>query len=85
MVVRVKIHELKIYPEFFELVLQGKKKFELRKDDRGFAEGDYILLKEFNPEDGSFTGRERKYIISYILRDFIGLTSGYVIMSIEPA
>ena len=28
-----KTHELKIYPKYFEAILDGKKTFEIRKDD----------------------------------------------------
>lgn len=59
------IHELKIYPPFFALVLAGKKKFEVRKNDRKYLVGDEILLKEFVPKgyyadglnDDTYTGR----------------------------
>lgn len=41
-----KEHALKILPEYFEDVVIGKKTFELRKNDRGFALGDrYINFK----------------------------------------
>jgi len=45
-------HELKIHPEFFEPVLRGHMKFQLRRDDRPirFYVGDELLLKEWNPE-----------------------------------
>ena len=29
-------HELKIYPQYFEDVISGKKKFEIRKNDRKY-------------------------------------------------
>lgn len=32
----MKIHELKILPKYYEKVLSGEKRFELRKDDRNF-------------------------------------------------
>lgn len=61
------IHELKIRPEYFVKVMSGEKTFEIRKDDRDYEVGDYILLKEF--ENGEYTGNESTYIeISYILR-----------------
>ena len=40
-----KEHALKILPEYFEDVVIGKKTFELRKNDRGFALGDILTLK----------------------------------------
>ena len=35
------IHALKTLPEYFEAVLENKKTFELRKNDRDFKVGDY--------------------------------------------
>jgi len=45
-------HELKVWPEYFEPVAGGWKRFELRKDDRGFKVGDAVVLKEWDPESG---------------------------------
>ena len=41
------IHKLKILPEFFPLVEKGKKRFELRKNDRNYQEDDILLLQEY--------------------------------------
>ncbi len=38
------VHELKIIPDFFEAVASGKKKFEVRYDDRGYQAGDELIL-----------------------------------------
>lgn len=75
-----KIHELKILPKYFEEVMNLNKKFELRKDDRGYQVGDFVLLKEF--ENGLYTGRESHCLkITYILRNCpeYGLEDGYCI------
>lgn len=58
-------HKLKIWPEFFEAILDGTKRFEIRKDDRGFAVGDILHLEEWNPESKSYTGRWCKVEVTY--------------------
>ena len=79
-----KIHNgqyLKILPEYFNEVQSHNKQFELRKDDRDYRVGDWILLKEF--ENGSYTGRECGcFSITYILRNCpeYGLADGYCII-----
>ena len=58
----------KINPELFELILSGKKKFEVRiEDDCKFKEGDILVLKE-KDTFGNLTGRQLKKKISFILR-----------------
>ena len=42
-------HELKTWPEFFTETRSGRKKFELRRNDRDFRVGDQLLLKEWDP------------------------------------
>lgn len=83
------IHELKIWPEYFEAVASKKKTFDLRKNDRGFAIGDILKLKEWAPSGKFYTGREEIRQISYILEHqakagcaaTFGLQDGYVILA----
>lgn len=74
------VHDLKILPEYFGAVLEGRKNFELRKDDRNFKVGDNIVLNEFDGEH--LTGRSLLRNIKYILRDCpqYGLKKGYCIL-----
>lgn len=76
------IHELKIQPKYFKMVKWGMKKFELRKDDRGYQVGDVIILREY--KNGEYTGKEIKKLIWYILRDCpeYGLKEGYCILGL---
>lgn len=53
-----RIHELKTWPDSFELVWRGEKPYELRKNDRGFKVGDAVRLREWDPGDEVYSGRE---------------------------
>lgn len=77
---QVKTHGLKTLPQYFRYSFEGVKRFELRKDDRGFDIGDYVELKEWDGYE--YTGRVRKEKIKYILRDCqeFGLQTGYCIL-----
>lgn len=75
-------HEIKILPQYFELVVAprgGVKRFELRKDDRGYQAGDSVTLREWDGKE--YTGNEITVGIKYILRDCpeYGLMEGYCI------
>ncbi len=75
-------HDLKISPQYYEAVISGEKKFELRKNDRGFKVGDTVNLREWS--NGQYSGRQPKYRIGYLLSGYDGLDKDYVILGIEP-
>lgn len=57
----------KIWPEYFDLVVSGKKRFELRVNDFEIQEGDRLILEEYNPETKEYTGRTIEKEIDYVL------------------
>ena len=77
------IHLLKILPKWYEDVASGVKNFEIRKNDRDFKVGDYLLLKEW--EEGKFTGRELTRYIEYIYKGdgTYGLSNDFCILGIK--
>ncbi len=75
------VHNLKILPEYFYDVKNGNKTFEVRKDDRNYRDGDFLMLSEwFN---GGYTGRTVKVLVTYLLRDTEYVKDGFVIMGIR--
>ena len=73
------VHDLKTIQPYFDEVAAGRKRFEIRFDDRGFAVGDWLCLKEWTGQD--YTGREVYAKILYITnfhQEFM-----YVVMSID--
>lgn len=73
-------HELKIQPNFFQAIADGKKTFEIRLDDRGYQEGDEVMLREM---DTQYTGREIVAIIGYVTA--FKQAGGYVVFSLLNA
>lgn len=62
----MKIIEKKIFPEYFEQVLNGKKTFELRLNDFEIHEGDILILKEWDPETKNYSGRNVEKKVGYV-------------------
>ncbi len=80
----MKEHEMKIAPVWFDAVSSGAKRFELRKDDRGVEVGDMLVLREYQRDEASYTGRSVRRRVTYVLRDVpkFGLQPGYAIIGL---
>lgn len=76
------IHTLKIDSEYFEDIKMQRKNFEVRKNDRDFRLGDFIILNEF--KDDLHTGSSIIVCINYILYDKQYVKDGYCILGIQP-
>ncbi len=90
----MKRHELKTDPDVFQAVLEGLKTYEIRKNDRGFAVGDELLLRETRCTGSEiaagrpleYTGRELTVGVSHMLTGPVhGLSAGWSILSIRPS
>lgn len=81
------VHKLKIWPIFFHPILTGEKLVEVRRNDRNFRVGDLLVLREFDPDDETYTGREANATISHIAHPMehpgFGLEDGFVAMSLR--
>lgn len=81
-------HELKCWPEQFQAIVDGRKRFEFRRADRAFIVGDTLELHEWDNYGERKTGRTFSVIATYILRGLpnglaFGLPEEFVVMSIE--
>lgn len=89
--IKPKIQELKTWAEYFEKVLSGEKKFEVRENDRNFQEGDLLKLIEVVPSHQGTTlstqptGRFLMAKVDYVLKGskFFGVDEKTCIMSIS--
>jgi len=77
----MKKHEVKIKPKWFQDVIDNKKSFELRFNDRDYKEGDELYLREW---DDCYTTRKATFRIKYILENVDGLETGYCLLGLEP-
>ena len=81
------VHELKTWIEYFQLMISGKKSFDLRKNDRDFRVGHELLLKEYDKDSNKYTGRKLYFRITYVLQgeeaEAFGLKEGFCILGLE--
>ena len=80
----IRTHELKTHPQAFADVRAGRKRFEIRWDDRDFQVRDRLVLKEWDPATQAYTGDQAVRTVTFmLLGGEFGLPIGYVIMGIE--
>lgn len=80
---RFRIHDLKCWPIPFGLTRDGLKPFEIRLNDRDFKTGDVILLREWVPETGLYTGHQLYLQIGHIeYLSYWGLSPDHVVMAV---
>jgi hypothetical protein len=79
------VHDLKTWRHFWEQLAVGAKLFELRRDDRGFAVGDILVLREYDPEAAVYSGRVIFSGVTSLAgeHDVPGLLPGFVVMTVE--
>lgn len=77
----MKVHNLKIKPQYFKDVVSGIKTFEVRKNDCNFKVGDLMVLETYDNE--KFTGDFVNTEITYILDDPKYCKKGYVILGFK--
>ena len=83
------LHDLKIERQFAYAIHEGRKTFEVRRNDRGFNAGDRVrftvveqgVATEFVCKDHPLNGAV--YHITYVLSGW-GLEDGYVAFSVAP-
>lgn len=63
----VAIHK-KVWKEYFEKIISGKKKLELRLADFEVNEGDVLVLEEWDKDKKEYTGRKIEVVATYILK-----------------
>lgn len=82
------VHTLKVWRQWFTAVVDGTKTFEVRVNDRGFKVGDVLVLREFDPETETYSGRSVSCRVTYLMDGDeavipVGVMPGYVVMGIK--
>lgn len=77
------VHNLKTWPQFFKEVQSGNKPFEVRKNDRQYEVGDTLILEEFDPNKGKYTGAWLPVVVTYKLDDIQFVKENFIILGIK--
>lgn len=75
-------HELKLLDKYFDDVASGVKSFEIRKNDRNYAVGDVLILREILSSESRivYTGRKIQCEVTYVT-NFMQIAD-YVVLAI---
>jgi hypothetical protein len=77
-------HELKSWPEQFHAMWTGRKRAEFRRDDRGYATGDLLDLREWEPSTERYTGFRLTARVTHLARGpAYEIPAGFVVLSVE--
>jgi len=79
----MKAHYLKTVQPYFSEVEKGNKKFEVRENDRNFQVGDEVYLQEYDAETKTFSGKEIRATITYLLDEFELIYLGACVFSFK--
>ena len=79
-------HDLKCWPAQFQATKLSLKPFEARRNDRGFCIGDRLLLNEWDPLCGAYTGDGLVRVVTYVLDGGqFGIDPDFVVMGLGLA
>lgn len=84
-------HIVKSWSMFYNDILTGERTSDIRKNDRRYAVGDFLVLREFDPVNNEYTGREQLVEITYMQQNKSNpcaisndaLKDGYAVLSIK--
>ncbi len=80
---KMKVHEIKIAPKWYAMVLVGQKPWELRVNDRNYKQGDFLFMREW--ENGQYTEREILVKVVAVAEHLPYLPEDVVIMTTATA
>ena len=78
------IHEVKSWPDQFQALMDGEKRHEVRVMDRDYQAGDWLYVREWNPAQEDYTGRQVFREITHITwPGEFGLPDGLGVLSVR--
>ncbi|HEY4497031.1 MAG TPA: DUF3850 domain-containing protein [Candidatus Paceibacterota bacterium] len=56
----------KIWPEYFDSMASGKRKYDMRLQEFEIKEGDTLILEEWDPKTKEYTGRSVEKKVTHV-------------------
>ena len=80
----IMIHEIKLLVTFADAVLDGRKNFEVRENDRGYQRGDTVrfIVVDKAGKRVEHPLETEEFVITYVLSGW-GIKDGYVVFGIS--
>ena len=80
---RHRTHELQLWAPCFAAVAAGTKPFDVRENDADFQVGDALLLREYDPDTGAYSGQTLLRYVSYVLPGgTFGVQAGWCVLGL---
>lgn len=80
-----RVHRLKTHEAFFTPLATELKMFEVRRDDRGYAVNDVLILEEWVPGSERYTG---SFVVRRVMYKLdggqFGIEPGFCVLGLEP-
>lgn len=85
-----RVHDLKVWPPYYDAIAYGSKPFDARKNDRDYQVGDFLRLREWRVTAmdrleiaGEYTGRELSRVVTFVLKGPVfGIEDGYCVLGL---
>ena len=81
----MKVHELKCWSEYFRALSRPeprkRKTLEVRRNDRDYKVGDYLVLREYDPKTEKYLDNIQVFLVSHIVAEPF-MTEGLIAMSL---
>lgn len=76
-------HDLKCWADPFQAIVDGRKRFEIRKtEDRDYRVGDTLTLFEYDPVQKTYSGRWVRAMVTFLVEAQFGLPQKLCCMSL---
>ena len=80
---RHRTHELQLWSSCFAAVAAGTKPFDVRENYPDYQVGDALLIREYDPDSGTYSGQTLlRYVSHVLLGGSFGIEEGWCVLGL---